>query len=381
MTTLKGITVKVDRAYAPMLATAKAFVQSHGDVRIEWEGRSLQGFAQSPLEALAKQYDLILLDHPFVGTAAAQKFLLPLDEHLPKRVLATLKSESAGASHQSYFYDGHQWALAVDGAAQVAAYRPDLLEGARVQLPRTWEEVLELADVRQGFVTLPLLPVDALICFFSLCANMGEAPFSLDPQKVVTEEIGTLALERLKALAARSLPESLGWNPIVVWERMGMTDDIAYCPLGFGYSNYARPGYRKSVVLFTNIPSHGSGGPAGSTLGGAGLAISAECRGVSVALEYVQWLAGAECQRSVYFQNGGQPANRRAWTDVEVNRMSNGFFESTLETLEQAFLRPRFNRFVELQTAASHIISDFLMGNEHIKGTLHLVDQLYENFR
>ena len=364
-----------------MLATAEAFAQSHPGVRIEWEGRALQDFADRPLEQLAKRYDLILLDHPFVGTAAAQKFLLPLDEHLTKYVLATLESESAGASHQSYFYNGHQWALAVDGAAQVAAYRPDLLKGARVQLPRTWEEVRELADVQQGFVTLPLLPVDALICFFSLCANMGEAPFSLDPGKVVTEEIGTLALERLKALAALSLPESLGWNPIAVWERMSTTDEIAYCPLGFGYSNYARPGYRKSVVLFTNIPSHGHGGPAGSTLGGAGLAISAECRDVPAALEYVQWIAGAECQRSLYFQSGGQPANRRAWTDPEVNRMSNGFFESTLPTLQQAYLRPRFHRFVELQTAASHVVSDFLKDKADVNSTLRLLDGLYQKFR
>ena len=127
MVTLRGMTWKHDRGLAPMLATAAQFAERHPDVRIEWEARSLQGFADHPIRDLAQEFDLLVLDHPFMGTVAKGGYLVPLDNYISSEVLCNLRNESVGASHQSYFYDGHQWALAIDAAAQVAGYRPDLL--------------------------------------------------------------------------------------------------------------------------------------------------------------------------------------------------------------------------------------------------------------
>jgi multiple sugar transport system substrate-binding protein len=359
-----------------MVATATAYARSHPDVRIEWQTRSLQDFADSPLDALAERYDLIVFDYPFAGIVARERCFEPLDKQLPAYVLRRLEAESVGPSHLSYYYDGHQWALAIDAAAQVAGYRPDLLRSVDADVPTTWEEVCELQQVRRGFVTLPLLPVDALMSFFTLCASLGEPAFSADKGKVVSEDIGDQALRLLKQLADGSSPEALEWNPIAVWERMGTADEIGYCPLGFGYSNYARSGYRKHLISYTNIPSSRAGGPVGSVLGGAGLAISVRCRELSTALDYVQWVASADCQRSLYVRSGGQPANKRAWTDPEVNRMTNRFFESTMETLERAYLRPRFPGFVDLQKAASSAMSDFLKAKRNAGSTIRLINNM-----
>jgi multiple sugar transport system substrate-binding protein len=359
-----------------MVATATAFGQSHPDVRIEWKTRSLQDFADSPLGALAELYDLIVFDHPFTGIAARERCLKPLDEYLPSHLLERLRDESVGPSHHSYDYEGHQWALAIDAAAQVSGHRPDLLSAVHADVPTTWEEVFELQRVRRGFVTLPLLPVDALISFLTLCANLGEPAFSADKGKVISEDMGERALRLLKDLADGSFREALEWNPIAVWERMSTMDDVGYCPLAFGYSNYARSGYRKHLITFSNIPSGRSGGPAGSVLGGAGLGISVRCRELSPALEYVQWVASADCQRSSYVRAGGQPANKRAWTDPEVNHMTNRFFESTLETLEQAYLRPRFPGFVHFQTAASSVMSEFLQGKRNSGSTVRMINDV-----
>lgn len=134
-----------------MFATPSRFAETHPGIRIEWEARSLQGFADKPIRHLAEQYDLIVLDHPFMGTVARDGYLIPLDKHVSAEVLATLRTESVGASHDSYFYDGHQWALAIDAAAQVAGYRPDLLKAASATVPKTWHEVFALARVGARF--------------------------------------------------------------------------------------------------------------------------------------------------------------------------------------------------------------------------------------
>jgi multiple sugar transport system substrate-binding protein len=362
-----------------MLATASRFAATHPGIHIEWEARSLQGFADNPIRQLAEQFDLIVLDHPFMGTVARDGYLLPLDDHVPSEVLATLHNESMGASHETYCYSGHQWSLAIDAAAQVAGYRPDLLKAAGATVPKTWDEVLALSRIRRGFVTTPLLPVDALCSFFTLCASSGEPPFAAGSGKIVSDQTGESALHLLNSLADCASAETLEWNPIKVWEKMSTTDEIAFCPLGFGYSNYARPAYRRFPLHFTNIPSHGRGS-AGAVLGGAGLAISARCKEISTAVEYAAWVASSECQRTLYVQSGGQPGNRKAWIDPEVNNTCNHFFEATLATLEQAYVRPRFPGFVEFQTRASLLIGDFLHKKNNSAITLRLLNDCYRGW-
>jgi multiple sugar transport system substrate-binding protein len=360
-----------------MVATARRFAEDHPDVRIEWEARSLHEFGEASVTAFAENYDLIVLDHPFMGAVAQDRCLVALDEYVPRAILDTLASESLGLSHQSYFYDEHQWALAIDAASQVAGYRHDLLDAAGVRVPETWDEVFELAKIRPGFVSLPLFPLDSLMCFFTLCANAGHPPFSEHPNRVADHDTAEVALLRLKALAESSIDDALTANPIAVWERISTSDDIAYCPLAFGYSNYARKGYRPSVLSFTNIPSSGALGCAGATLGGAGLAVSRRCSDIESAVQYAMWVAGADCQRTLYVQSGGQPANRRAWIDPGANALTNGFFQSTLSTLEKAFLRPRFAGFPEFQNAACDVVWKFLKHNESSAATLNTLDGLY----
>jgi multiple sugar transport system substrate-binding protein len=377
MITLKGVTWKHDRGLAPMLATARRFSEEHPDLRIEWEVRSLHEFGDASVSLFAEQYDVIVLDHPFMGQVVQDRCLLPLDGHVSQATLDTLGSESAGASHQSYFYGGHQWALAIDAASHVAGYRPDLLHAAGARVPDTWDDVFEIAKIRPGFVSVALFPLDSLMCFFTLCASAGHPPFSEDSRRVVDRDAGEFALLRLKALAKTSVDDALSLNPIATWERMSTTDDIAYCPLAFGYSNYARNGYRRSLLAFANIPSSREAGCGGATLGGAGIAISKRCRDVELAVKYASWVASADCQRTLYVQSGGQPGNRRAWTDPEANALTNGYFESILPTLEKAFLRPRAPGFPDFQNAAFQIVWQFLKDDASPAATLNALDELY----
>jgi multiple sugar transport system substrate-binding protein len=377
MITLKGVTWKHDRGLAPMLATAGRFSEEHPEVRVEWEARSLHEFGDASVSLFAEQYDLIVLDHPFMGEVAENRCVLPLDEHVSQSTLDTLGSESAGVSHESYFYGGHQWALAIDAASHVAGYRPDLLEAAGARVPETWDEVFEMAKIRPGFVTVALFPLDSLMCFFTLCANAGHPPFSEESGRVIDHDAGEFALLRLKALAKISVDNALSLNPIATWERMSTTDDIAYCPLAFGYSNYARNGYRRSLLSFANIPSSGAVGCGGATLGGAGIAISKRCSQVESAVQYATWVAGADCQRTLYVQSGGQPGNRRAWTDPEANALTNGYFESILPTVERAFLRPRYAGFPEFQNGAFNVVWQFLKEDGSPAAMLNALNELY----
>ena len=120
MIELTGITWNHTRGYLPMVATAQRFSELHPDVSITWQKRSLQQFADAPLTDLATRFDLMVIDHPSIGEAAHHNLLLPLDEHLPAAVLADQAASSVGQSHESYHYEGHQYALAIDAATPVS---------------------------------------------------------------------------------------------------------------------------------------------------------------------------------------------------------------------------------------------------------------------
>src|ERR1700742_1155774 len=153
MIQLRGITWQHTRGYLPMVATSQRFSEINPDVSIRWELRSLQAFADCPIEELARQFDLLVVDHPSSGRAALNDVLLPLDDLISRALLADLATNSVGRSWESYLYNGHQWASPIDAATPVSAWRPDLLDKYSITPPTTWDELLDLA--KRGLVVVP----------------------------------------------------------------------------------------------------------------------------------------------------------------------------------------------------------------------------------
>jgi multiple sugar transport system substrate-binding protein len=356
-----------------MVATAQRYSERHPGVAIHWQKRSLQQFAQAPIEHLARRFDFLVIDHPSVGGAASCGALLPLDQHLPADFLASQARSSVGQSHESYFYGGHQWALAVDAAAPVSGYRADLMDKANAVAPRTWAEMMELA--RRGVVAAPGTQIDCLCHFFMLSIGLGEEPFG-DPARVVSETTGVRALEMLRDLMQVVAAGCQSRDPIAVWELMTAADGIAFCPFGYAYSNYGRASYTAHPLRWGGLVTIDGYSRCRSTLGGAGLAISARCRHLAPALAYLQFVAGPASQTGLYFESGGQPGHRASWIDEGVNNASNQFFRDTLETLDEAWVRPRWPGFIEFQHSASEIVHRAVWDKADPREALAAIDSL-----
>ena len=377
---LRGISWDHPRGHDCMVATAAAYEAVNPDVRITWNTRSLQDFADFPIQKLAETYDLLVIDHPFVGFAAVDGCLLPLETAIAPEVLADQAANSVGPSHESYIYGGHQWALATDAAGHVSAYRPDLIEELG-GLPQTWDDVLALAERQRGQqraqVANPLIPIDALMSFLSLCAALDDPAYG-QPDQVVDRATGREALRMLRALQQAAHPESLKRNPPRTLDLMSTTDEIAFVPMLFGYSNYGQPGFRPKVVRFTGVPTTDGGESRGGILGGAGVAISAHTRHPEAAAAYAAYVASPDVQRGVYFDGGGQPGHRAAWIDERVNAASSNFYADTLAALDHAYLRPRYLGFMEAQERSGEEVHHWLAeGTSPPDALLDRLDALY----
>ncbi|QDV63374.1 ABC transporter substrate-binding protein [Crateriforma conspicua] len=376
---LKGITWNHTRGFVPMVAAAQRFAERNPGVTIDWEKRSLQEFADQPLEDLAARFDLLVIDHPWAGFAAQHGILVPLDDVLPADFLMDQAVNSVGVSHGSYRYADRQWALAIDAATPVASWRPDLLQRHGVSVPRTWDDLVALA--KRGLVAMPAIPQDTLMNFYMLCCVQG-SDLCESPDVVVNEDLGVRALEQLRELASLVPAAIFDWNPIQVYEAMTQSDDIAYCPFAYGYSNYSRAGYARRLLHFGDVVSM-DGDPLRTTLGGTGLAISSQCRHMDIAALFAQMVAGPEYQRTQYVENGGQPGHRSAWTDPENNRRTCDYFANTLPCLDRAYLRPRFSGSLRFQDrdGGGAPIRRYLIDGGDPKAVLQTLNEMYRDSR
>ncbi len=325
---LKGMTWDHPRGYAGLEAASAEFRDRHG-ILISWDRRSLQAFADAPVQRMAEEFDFIVLDHPHVGLIADTESLLPLP--MP----TDAASASLGGSLESYVLRDRLWAYPIDAACQVAVKRADLCD---MELP-DWETAVE-GEYGVPMVT-PLLPVDALDMMMTLVAGRGEDVLPRGPTEFCSEENGILSLKVLKALYKAGPSEAVSWNPVAVLEVLSTTNDFAFSPCLFGYVNYSRPGFRDYQLEYCNLPSFRGSTLKRGILGGAGIGISSKTKHPDEALAFAQWVTSEPVQSGIYLENDGQPAHSESWRRMGEDPRYAGFMRGALHTMENAWTRPR----------------------------------------
>lgn len=369
---LRGMTWDHPRGIDPLMA-ASALWEAETGVAISWDRRSLQDFETFPVEELARQYDLIVIDHPHVGQVAREGCLMPLDGIVDATVLAEIAAGSVGGSYESYAWQGRQWALPVDAAAQVQAWVPGRIEGA------VTDYAVLLGLLLEGRAMIPLLAPHSLMTLFTLCGLSGTV---LDAEAEELFPRGAVAAyDRLAGLAGAAGPVAWDMDPIAVLEEMGRAaSPVAVAPFIYGYASYARAGFRERTIRFADLPLI-EGKPAGSALGGTGMAVSALGGDPASAARFAAWVASGAIQRKLVGRAGGQPAHADAWDDEAVNGDASNFYRATRQTLDLAWLRPRHEGYMAFQQAASDRLEHSLKVGESGAEAIAALNVLYGQSR
>jgi multiple sugar transport system substrate-binding protein len=380
--TIRGVAWDHPRAVNPLEAVSSLW-KADRPLEVEWKARSLQAFENQPLEELASEYDLVLMDYPFTGAAAASALISPAEDWTDEAYLDDQKRHSVGPSFASYTFEGRQWALAIDAACQVSASRPDLWpDDADTGLADSWSGVAALASrLREtpSRVAMPLNPNHAYCAFVSLgLSDRGRQFWPVGD--FCSREDGVASLRYLKRLARDLHPASQTDDPIGISDRMAQSDEIVFVPLMFGYSNYARAGFRERLLSFGNAP-RGSGNSRGSVLGGVGIAVSTQSTLREEAADLARTLASPAVQAGLYVDSGGQPGHARAWDSDAANAQVGGFFDATRETIEQAFVRPRVPGHRLFQQKAGELVHEYLWSDRLDEGAcMDRIHRLFEEY-
>lgn len=115
---LRGMAWDHPRARDPLEAISIAWTRRTG-IPVQWNARSLKEFEDQPLEELASEHDLVLVDYPFMGVAATSGLIVAVNDWTDAAYLADQARNGVGPSYDSYAWADRQWALAIDAACQI----------------------------------------------------------------------------------------------------------------------------------------------------------------------------------------------------------------------------------------------------------------------
>jgi multiple sugar transport system substrate-binding protein len=345
------------RATAPVAAAAAEFAAREPGAAIKLDVQPLSGFEHGLSERVVDSYDLVIFDHPFCGSIAADRLLLPLGP-----LIGDLRdTDFIGKSLTSYRYADKLWAVPIDGATQSAVYRPDLMPGD-ADLPRQFDDVLALGRKLRGagqHLGVASLNPHGFLVAAALCASLG-APLSDDPladpfdRRAMRE-----ALRLLKELAALARPDCLGMNAIDLHNAMSRDDDLVYCPAAYMYLTYAEDGFGKRLA-YGPFPGVGGAGPGGTVLGGTGLGVTRSCRQIELAAAFARMFCDGESQKRLISLHHGQAGHVAGWDDAGIDRRYGGALSQTRTTIDGALVRPRYRSFISFQHGCGGIVERFL---------------------
>jgi len=379
---LTGITWDHPRGYAGLKAATDSLNKELPDSRLEWTVHSLADFSALPIDVVASKADLIVFDHPFVGNACKRELLYDLKEYLSPEFIRELRDDVVGFGVDLYEYDGGLWALPLDAACQVAAFRSDLCQ--RIGLRRddlasaTVPDIMSRIEGSNYKLAISFKSAGSLMTFFSLCCQLGAKPFSAR-SSVVPDSVGLGAIRIMKRIIELSTPDVLDWDSIECLETMARTDEFAYCPFIFGFSAYSTDEYGgcdgRHPIEFgpTRL---GQDDAFGTILGGAGLGISRHCENPELAAKFVENLLGVKCQREMALSLG-QPGRRSAWVDKSVNLKTRDFFASTLDSIDRGYIRPRDPGYTDPQDEACNCLEHCLRQGESPESILGQLNEIF----
>ena len=378
---ITGIAWDHRRCWGPLEASVELYGRATGE-EVLWDRRSLYSFGEGDLGTYIDDYDLIIYDHPFVGDAGRNGWLLDLNAFLNAEQKARFATDEVGASWRSYAYDGGVWGLPVDTAAQTAAWRADLLEGAGLTAPKSLEDLSSFAPAARAhglWIGWPAVPTDLMCTLVSLAASAGVNPGHTDDGFLSAAD-AEVVVGHLKTLAKLAHPKSREWNPIRCLNHMASGDDVVYSPYLFNYVNYSSGSQPRSIT-FGAAPTVAKDLPARTLLGGAGIGVSAKSKNPKAAFDYAMWLCSPEYQSGDYVKFGGQPGSRSAWTSDICNALTGDFFKNTLPVMDAAYLRPTHPGFVPFFHDATLKLAGVVFDDAPLRPFVDWLNRSYDSIR
>lgn len=361
-----------------MRKIADEYSKRQPGVKIEIEvggatSEAQQQYLNTVLASKDSALDLMLIDVIRPAQWAAAGWAEPLDAYLgadKAKLLPTYLKAYADADQ----VDGKLIALPFFADAQFLYYRRDLLEKYKRPVPRTWDELMETAQIvmkgennpqLQGFSTAGA-PIEGTVCTYlvpfwgaggefikndrpNLDSPEARKPFELMGRLkvagVLPKNIGEIATDRIRVdFQAGNVIFAQNWG--YFWNRVENDADTKV----------------KGKVGVTTLPAD-KGGRSATCIGGWQVAVSAFSRNKPEAVKFARYLSSPEVSKTMAVLASNLPVFPQVYKDPDVIR-ANPWFAEALPVVESAKARPVTPRYTEVSDIIRSNMNAYLAGTK-----------------
>ncbi|HTS21974.1 MAG TPA: ABC transporter substrate-binding protein [Casimicrobiaceae bacterium] len=361
-----------------MRKVADEYQKNNPGVKIEIEvggatSEAQQQYLNTVLAAKDSALDLMLIDVVRPAQWAAAGWAEPLDGYLgaDKAKLVASYLKAYGDADQ---VGGKLVALPFFADAQFLYYRKDLLEKYKRPPPKTWDELMETAQVimkgennpqLQGFATAGA-PIEGTVCTYlvplwgaggelvrngkpNLDAPEARKPFELMGRLkvagVLPKNIGEIATDRIRVdFQAGNVIFAQNWG--YFWNRVENDADTKV----------------KGKVGVTTLPAD-KGGKSATCIGGWQVAVSAFSKNKAEAVKFARYLSSPEVSKTMAILASNLPVFPQVYKDAGVLK-ANPWFADALPVVEGAKSRPVTPRYTEVSDAIRSNMNAYLAGTK-----------------
>lgn len=333
-----------------------------------------QQYLNTVLTSKDSALDVVLIDVIRPAQWAAAGWAEPLDAYLgadKQKIMAQYMKAYADAN----VVNGKVISLPYFADAQFLYYRKDLLEKYKRPVPKTWDELMETAQIviqgekngnLRGFETAGA-PIEGTVCTYlvplwgegselttkdgklNLNNDAARMPFQLmgrlKASGVMPSNIGEIATDRIRInMQAGNLLFGQTWG--YVWNRLQGDADSQV----------------KGKIGVTVLPSSKSGKSA-TCIGGWQLAVSAFSKNKAEAVKFVRYLSSPEVSRMQALAASHLPVFPSVYKDKDVLG-ANPWFEFAGPIVETAKARPVTPRYQEVSDTIRSNMNAYLSGTK-----------------
>jgi multiple sugar transport system substrate-binding protein len=333
-----------------------------------------QQYLNTVLTSKDSALDVVLIDVIRPAQWAAAGWAEPLDSYLgadKQKVMAQYMKAYADAN----VVNGKVISLPYFADAQFLYYRKDLLEKYKRPVPKTWDEMMESAQIvmqgekngnLRGFETAGA-PIEGTVCTYlvplwgegselttkdgklNLNNDAARMPFQLmgrlKQSGVMSPNIGEIATDRIRInMQSGNLLFAQSWG--YVWNRLQGDADSQV----------------KGKIGVAVLPSSKNGKSA-TCIGGWQLAVSAFSKNKAEAVKFVRYLSSPEVSKMQALAASHLPVFPAVYKDKDVIA-ANPWFEFAGPIVETAKTRPVTPRYQEVSDTIRSNMNAYLSGTK-----------------
>ncbi len=320
----------------------------------------------------AGAYDLTMLDDPWMPEFAQGQLLANLDEYFKDGIDDDFIEKCVALGKEPYG-EGSLYSFPMIGNVTLFYYRNDLLEKYEQSPPKTWDDVLRIAEIitkeepdTYGYVVRGQRGNPIVSDYLPIFWAYGGEVLDKNMEPHVNSEAGVKAMEtylKLKEFSPKGA-ETFDSDQIATALTQGQIAMTIAWPSWVSQVDNPESSKVVGKIEFSSVP--GQVKESAAMIGNWLLGVPKTSKNIEQAVDFLKWVTSKETQKEMALMGGGAPTRKSLYHDSDLTKLYR-HYPAQLDALEHSVARPRTPYWSQIEDTWGLFLSQILAGQINIK--------------